>query len=161
MRVTACIILRSMFGMDISKDRLRALEGDVEDMIRFVNDREALPLKPPLWVPLPSIRRYREARARVHALIREVIARRRAEPHATPSRVFKASEGPDERPGSVLGRLLTTVAGDAPDIGPFATPVPKTHERDPPGLPGLTAMARPRPWAARGPGSRSRAARQE
>src|SRR5262245_43721148 len=80
MRVTACIILRSMFGMDISKERLRSLEGDVEEMIRFVNNREALPLKPPLWAPLPSHRRYQEARARVHALIREVIARRRAEP---------------------------------------------------------------------------------
>jgi hypothetical protein len=67
MRVTACIILRSMFGMDVRKGRLRSLEGDVEDMIRFVNNRETLPLKPPLWVPLPSHRRYQEARARVHA----------------------------------------------------------------------------------------------
>ena len=38
MCVTACIILRSMFGMDISRERLRSLEGDVEDMIRFVNN---------------------------------------------------------------------------------------------------------------------------
>jgi cytochrome P450 len=82
-RVTASIILRSMFGMDISEQRLRSLEGDVEDMILFVNRREGLPLKPPLWAPLPSHRRYRAARARVHALIREVIARRRAEPQAS------------------------------------------------------------------------------
>lgn len=83
MRVTACIILRSMFGMDISEERLHSLEGDVEHMIGFVNYRERQPLKPPLFAPLPSHRRYREARARVHGLIREVIARRRAEPQAS------------------------------------------------------------------------------
>jgi cytochrome P450 len=82
-RLTAIIILRSMFGMDISEERLRALEGDVEQMILFVNRREMLPLKPPLWAPLASHRRYREARARVHALISDVIARRRAEPQAS------------------------------------------------------------------------------
>lgn len=82
-RVTAVIILRSMFGMDISEERLRSLEGDVADMIQFVNNREMLPVKPPLWAPLPSHRRYREARARVHALIHEVIARRKAMPQAS------------------------------------------------------------------------------
>lgn len=34
-RITAWVILRSMFGMDISEERLRALEGDVETMILF------------------------------------------------------------------------------------------------------------------------------
>jgi len=81
-RVTAGIILRSMFGMNIREERLRSLEGDVERMIRFVNRREMLPLKPPLWAPLPSHRRYGEARARVHALIHDVMARRRAEPQS-------------------------------------------------------------------------------
>lgn len=81
-RVTAGIILRSMFGMNISEMRLRSLEGDVERMIRFVNRWEMLPLKPPLWAPLPSHRRYRAARARVHALINDVIARRRAQPQS-------------------------------------------------------------------------------
>jgi cytochrome P450 len=80
MRVTATIILRSMFGMDISEERLRSLEGDVEEMILFVYRREMQPLKPPIWAPLPRHRRYRAARARVHALINEVIARRRARP---------------------------------------------------------------------------------
>ena len=82
-RLTASIILRSMFGMEVSEPRLRALEGDVEAMIRFMNGREMLPVKPPLWAPLPSHRRYRAARARVHRLIREVIARRRAQPQET------------------------------------------------------------------------------
>jgi cytochrome P450 len=78
-RITAWIILRSMFGTDISEERLRLLEGDVERMILFVNQHEMLPLKLPLWAPLPRNVRYRGARARVHTLIREVIARRRAE----------------------------------------------------------------------------------
>jgi hypothetical protein len=42
MRVTASIILRSMFGADVSEERLRSLEGDVADMILFVNRREML-----------------------------------------------------------------------------------------------------------------------
>ncbi len=81
-RVTASIILYSMFGMDISEERLRGLEGDVESMIRFMNRREMLPLQAPLWVPLPSHRRYRKARAHVNALISDVMARRRAQPQA-------------------------------------------------------------------------------
>ena len=108
MRVTACIILRSMFGMDISEERLRSLEGDVEDMIRFVNSREMLPLKPPLWAPLPSHRRYQEARARVHALIREVIARRRAEPQASwPNDLLsKLMLARDEETGETMTDML-------------------------------------------------------
>jgi cytochrome P450 len=82
-RVTACIILRSMFGMDISAQRLQSLAGDVEALILFVNRYEMLPLKPPLWLPLPSHRRFHAARAAVHALIHEVIARRRAVPEAS------------------------------------------------------------------------------
>jgi cytochrome P450 len=81
-RVTASIILRSMFGMTISEQRLRSLEGDVECMIRFVNRREMLPLKAPLWTPFPSHRRYLKARARVHALIGDVIAQRRVQPQS-------------------------------------------------------------------------------
>jgi cytochrome P450 len=107
-RVTACIILRSMFGMDISEQRLRSLEGDVETMILFVNNREMLPVKPPLWAPLPSHRRYLEARSRVHALIREVIARRRAEPQASwPNDLLsKLMLARDEKTGESMTDLL-------------------------------------------------------
>lgn len=82
-RLTAVIILRAMFGADVDEERLRELEGDVEHMIQFVNRREMLPVKAPLWAPMPSHLRYREARARVHGLIRDVIARRRALPQAS------------------------------------------------------------------------------
>jgi cytochrome P450 len=107
-RVTACIILRAMFGMDISEERLRELEGDVEDMIMFVNRREAQPVKAPLWAPLPSHLRYREARARVHALIRDVIARRRAQPQASwPNDLLsKLMLARDEETGESMSDLL-------------------------------------------------------
>jgi cytochrome P450 len=78
-RVTAWIILRSMFGTDISEERLRSMEGHVENLIEFVNHREMLPVKPPLWAPLPRHRRYREAKTQVDSLIHDIIARRRAE----------------------------------------------------------------------------------
>jgi len=82
-QVTAWIILRSMFGTDVSEDRLRGIQGDVEDWIRFVNDREMQAVKPPLWVPMPSHRRYRRVRATVHGLIDEIIAARRAQPRSS------------------------------------------------------------------------------
>lgn len=93
-QITAWIILRSMFGMDIFEERLRSLQGDVEDLILFVNDREMQALKPPLWAPLPRHRRYRKARASVHALIDEMIAARRAEP-------------PSSWPDDLLGRMMS------------------------------------------------------
>jgi cytochrome P450 len=107
-RMTAWIILRAMFGADISEERLRWLEGDVEEMILFVNRREVWPLKPPLWAPLPRHVRYRKARARVHALIRDVIARRRAEPLASwPNDLLsKLLSVRDEETGDTMGDLL-------------------------------------------------------
>lgn len=93
-QVTAWIILRSMFGVDISEERLRSLQGDVEELIRFVNDREMQALKPPLWAPLSRHRRYRRARASVHALIDEMIAARRAAPQTS-------------WPDDLLGRMMS------------------------------------------------------
>ena len=108
MRMTACITLRSMFGTDISQEGLRSLEGDVETMIMFVNRREALPVKAPLWAPLPSHVRYRAARGRVHALIRSVIEQRRAEPQATwPNDLLsKLMLARDEETGETMSDLL-------------------------------------------------------
>jgi cytochrome P450 len=107
-RVTASIILRSMFGMDISEERLRSLEGDVAEMIVFVYRREMLPVKPPMWMPLPHHVRYKAARARVHALIHEVIARRRAEPQASwPNDLLsKLMLARDEETGETMTDML-------------------------------------------------------
>jgi cytochrome P450 len=107
-RVTASIILRSMFGLDISEERLHALEGDVETMIMFVYRRELLPVKPPMWAPLPNIRKYKAARASVHALITEVIARRRALPLDTwPNDLLsKLMLARDEETGETMTDML-------------------------------------------------------
>ena len=80
MLVTARIIVQSMFGADVAEERLNSLQGDIEGMIGFVTRRGFFPLQPPMWMPLPSHRRYRAAQARVHALIQDVIARRRSQP---------------------------------------------------------------------------------
>jgi cytochrome P450 len=82
MLVTAWIILQSMFGMDVGGERLTFIKGDVEGLIGFVTRRGHSALKTPMWLPLPSHRRYQRARARVHALIQDVIARRRSKPQA-------------------------------------------------------------------------------
>jgi cytochrome P450 len=82
MLLTARIILQSMFGTDVGDDRLTSIQGDVEGMIGFVTKRGHSPLKAPIWLPLPSHRRYLSARTRVHALIEDVIARRRSQPRA-------------------------------------------------------------------------------
>jgi cytochrome P450 len=107
--VTAWIILRSMFGMDIPEERLRSLQHEVEELIRFVNDREMQPLKAPLWAPLPGHRRYRRARASVHALIDDVIATRRDKPESSwpddlLSRMMSARD--DESGGAMSDRLV-------------------------------------------------------
>jgi len=83
MLVTAWIIVQSMFGTDVADERLSTLQGDVEGLIGFVTRRSYAVLKPPMWLPLPRHRRYRAARARVHALIQELLARRRNQPQAS------------------------------------------------------------------------------
>jgi cytochrome P450 len=94
--------------MDISDERPRSLEGDVEQMIMFVYRREMLPVKPPMSVPLPSHRRYRAARARVHALIGEVVARRRAMPQASwpDDLLSKLMSARDEETGEAMSDSL-------------------------------------------------------
>jgi cytochrome P450 len=82
MLMTAWIIVQTMFGLDVADARLIALKGDVEGLIGFVTRRGYSPLRVPMSLPLPSHRQYRAARTRVHALIREVIAKRRAQPQA-------------------------------------------------------------------------------
>jgi cytochrome P450 len=106
--VTASIILRSMFGMDISEQRLRSLEGDVAGMIAFVNRREMMPVKPPLWMPFPGYRRYWAARVRVHGLLHDVIARRRAQPRESwPNDLLtKLMSARDEETGEAMSDLL-------------------------------------------------------
>ena len=80
MRITAAIILRTMFSTDSDEDVVR-LKGDVEVMIRFANDRAGLPV--PDWVPTPGLRAYRAARDRVDRSIEGVIEQRRGLPEGS------------------------------------------------------------------------------
>jgi cytochrome P450 len=108
MMVTASIILRSMFGTDIGDERLNALKGDVESLIGFVTNRGYAPVKPPMWLPLPSHRRYEAARARVYGLMHELIARRRAQPEASwpDDLLSKMMLARDEETGEAMTDLL-------------------------------------------------------
>lgn len=79
MRVTAAIILRSMFTSE-SDEELLAMKSAVETMIRFTTRYEMNPLRLPLWVPARKNLRYKAARQRVHSFINRMIARRRSIP---------------------------------------------------------------------------------
>lgn len=92
MRVTASIILRSMFSMQSDEDILE-LKDAVETMIQFVAGYEMNPLSLPVWVPVRVNRNYKRARERVHTYIDGLIARRRAMPEA-------------ERPDDLLTKLM-------------------------------------------------------
>lgn len=107
-RVTAIIILRSMFGMDVSDETLQSVAGDVEQLILFASRRERWPFKPPMSWPLPSYRRYHRARARVAGLISDLIKRRRAlPPDAWPSDLLsKLMLARDEETGEVMSDQL-------------------------------------------------------
>lgn len=92
MRITASIILKTMFSMESDEDILQ-IKHAVETMIQFVSVGQMNPLRPPLWLPTPHNRAYLQARRLVHAYIDGVIARRRAMP-------------PDEWPDDLLSKLM-------------------------------------------------------
>lgn len=80
-QVTAAIILRAMFDTQTTES-VHEIRTAVETMIAFVNQR-GMGLWLPLWVPTKMNRRYVAARDRMHRLIGELIATRRALPHAS------------------------------------------------------------------------------
>lgn len=90
--LTASIILKSMFSLETSTT-IDWVKNAVETMIGFASRRQMNPVQPPLWMPLPRNRAYRQARARVHHYIQEVIAQRHAQP-------------PESWPNDLLTRLM-------------------------------------------------------
>jgi cytochrome P450 len=108
MLMTAWIIVQSMFGADVTDERLNSLQGDIEDLIGFVTRRGFFPVQAPMWMPLPSHRRYRAARARVFTLIQDVIARRRSQPRtAWPDDLLsKLMLARDEETGEAMTDML-------------------------------------------------------
>ncbi|MCB9672169.1 MAG: cytochrome P450 [Alphaproteobacteria bacterium] len=79
-RVTAAIILRSMFSTE-QLESIHRMKDAVETMIAFANRRLTLPPLP-MWVPTPMHRRYKAARAYVHHEITTLIGERRAVPES-------------------------------------------------------------------------------
>lgn len=79
MRVTASIILRSMFSTESDQDMV-TLKDAIGTMIAFVAQFQGNPLSPPLWVPTPTNRKYRKSKEIVEAFIKRLIDRRRAMP---------------------------------------------------------------------------------
>ncbi len=90
MRITAAIILRTLFSTESDEDVVR-LKDDVEVMIRFANDRAGLPV--PDWLPTPRRRAFLAARGRVDDTIGDLIAHRRTLPE-------------DAWPADLLTRLM-------------------------------------------------------
>lgn len=77
--LTLKIICRTMFGLDASREAPEL--GAAVRVLSEAFTREAgKPWRWPLWTPLPSVRRKRQAIATLHGLIEGVIRRRRAEP---------------------------------------------------------------------------------
>ncbi|MGE5222587.1 MAG: cytochrome P450, partial [Omnitrophica WOR_2 bacterium] len=93
MRVTAAIILRSMFTSE-SDEGLLEMKSAVETMIRFTTRYEMTPIRLPLWVPIRKNLRYRAARRRVHSFIDRIIAGRRSMPA-------------EQWPGDLLSRMMS------------------------------------------------------
>lgn len=75
-RVTASIILKSMFTTP-ALDSVEQIRAAVETMIAYA-DSGMTGIVLPLWVPTEKNRRYLAARALVHGLIADLIARRRS-----------------------------------------------------------------------------------
>lgn len=92
MRVTASIILKTMFGMDSDEEVLRLKEA-VETQITYVSQSQFNPLRLPLWVPTAENRKFKAATKLVDDYIQGIIAQRRALPQ-------------DQWPDDLLTRLM-------------------------------------------------------
>ena len=107
MLITASIILRSMFSTE-SDEQLLSIKGAVETMIQFVALRQMSPAHLPLWLPISSNTRYRQARDLVHTYINHVVAQRRALPVAQwpDDLLSKLMLARDEETGAAISDLL-------------------------------------------------------
>lgn len=81
MRVTAAIILRSMFSTQSDQDMI-TLKDAIGTMIAFVASFQGNPLSPPLWVPTTTNRKYIRSRDIVNAFLQRLIERRKATPES-------------------------------------------------------------------------------
>jgi len=91
-RVTASIILKAMFSLETNGE-IEGMKNAVEVMISFVGTTQTAMLRPPVWVPTSTNRRYNQAREQIHTQINGIIQQRRSLPEA-------------EWPDDLLGRLM-------------------------------------------------------
>lgn len=108
MELTASIIVRAMFSTGADADVVR-MKGLIETMIRYTTRRMGPHL--PDWVPTPSARAYRAARAEVHGYIERLVADRLADP-ADPT--TDPTAGHDD----LLARLLAARDDDGAAMPP-------------------------------------------
>lgn len=78
MKVTASIILKSMFSSELDKETLEMKEA-VEVMIKFTSSQEQ-GFHLPDWAPTKRNKKYFEAREKVHQYINRIIQQRQAIP---------------------------------------------------------------------------------
>jgi cytochrome P450 len=81
MKITASIILKTMFSLDTDVDILH-MKDAVETLIQSVSKLQFSLIRLPMWVPTAHHQRYNAARKLVHDYIGGIIARRRAMPES-------------------------------------------------------------------------------
>jgi cytochrome P450 len=94
MRITASVILHSVFSTD-SDEALLRIKNSAETMITFVSELQMRPIQWPLWVPTPGNLRFRRAQQLMNDYVRGLIARRRAIPT-------------EQWPDDLLTKMMTT-----------------------------------------------------
>lgn len=106
MAVTSSIILKALFSSE-GNESLQEIRKAIEAMLAFVNFR-TIPNWLPLWVPTPRNRRYRAARALVHRVLSEIIAKRRAlDPQRWPEDMLtRLMTARDEETGQPMSEAL-------------------------------------------------------
>lgn len=81
MRLTMSVISRSMFGLDISQSFAQAGEA-LLNILEFAAQRTMAFIDPPLFIPTPANRRFKQALATIDGFIYGILRQRREQPPA-------------------------------------------------------------------------------
>lgn len=79
MRLTMSVISRSMFGLDISEEFAEAGQALI-NILDFTAARTMAMIDPPLFIPTPANRRYKQSIHTVDSLLYKIIRQRRQQP---------------------------------------------------------------------------------
>lgn len=106
MRVTASIILKSMFSSEIDQETME-MKDCVEFMIYYTTTQER-GFYPPDWVPTKRNRTYSSSRKKVHQYINRIILQRRAMPESEwpQDLLTKLMQARDEETGQPMSDSL-------------------------------------------------------